>query len=206
MSWIALVSVKLPEVPVMVTVTVPVAADVPAVRVRALVEATGFGLNVAVTPFGNPEAESVILPENPFSGVIVMVLSPLAPPFAIVTVFGEAARLKLGTGAFTVTLTVVVLVTFPDVPVIFTATVPVAAVALAVRVRVLLLVAGSGLNAAATPLGRPDAESVTLPANPFRGLIVIVLVAAPPCVMVALPGLAERVKLGATPGQLFTRL
>jgi hypothetical protein len=65
----------------------------------------------------------------------------------------------------------------PDVPVIVTVAVPVAAVELAVRVRVLLLEAGSGLNAAVTPLGSPDAESVTLPAKPFNGVIVIALVA-----------------------------
>ena len=93
----------------------------------------------------------------------------------MVTAFGAADRLKLG-GAFTVRLSVVVLVRVPDVPVIVTVTVPVAAVALAVRVMVLVPVAGFGLNAAVTPLGKADAERVTLPLKPFEGLMVMVLV------------------------------
>ncbi len=169
------VFVSAPDVPVTVTVTVPVAAVALAVRVRMLVEAAGFGLNEAVTPFGSPEAVSVTLPENPLTGVMVMVLVPLAPPCAMVTAFGEADRLKFG-GAFTVRLSGVVFVSAPDVPVIVTATVPVAAVALAVKVSVLVVVAGLGLNAAVTPLGKPDAERVTLPLKPFNGVMVIVLV------------------------------
>lgn len=186
--------------PVIVTVAVPVAAVALAFRARALVEVAGFGLNEAVTPFGSPEAESATLPENPFTGVMVMMLSPPDPPFAIVTALGEAERLKLFTGTFTVRLSVVVLVSFPDVPVIFTTAVPVTAVALAVRVSAVLLVAGLGLNAAVTPPGKPDAESVTLPAKPLKELIVIVLVPWLPVVMVRLPGFAERVKFGAVPG------
>ena len=90
----------------------------------------------------------------------------------MVTAFCEAERLKL----CTVRLSVVVFVSVPDVPVIVTVTVPVPAVALAVKVSVLLLVAGLGLNSAVTPLGKPDAERVTLPLKPFDGLMVIVLV------------------------------
>ena len=90
----------------------------------------------------------------------------------MVTAFGEAERLKL----CTVRLSVVVSVRVPDVPVIVTVAVPVAVVALAVRVSVLLLVAGLGLNAAVTPLGKPVAERVTLPLKPFNGVMVIVLV------------------------------
>jgi hypothetical protein len=93
----------------------------------------------------------------------------------MVIAFGEAERLKLG-ARFTVRLSGMVFVSVPDVPVIITVTVPVAAVALAVRVSVLLLVAGLGLNAAVTPLGKPDAERVTLPLKPFDGVMVIVLV------------------------------
>ena len=50
------------------------------------------------------------------------------------------------------------------------------------RVSVLLLVAGLGLNAAVTPLGKPDAERVTLPLKPFDGVMLIVLVPWLPCV------------------------
>ena len=57
-----------------------------------------------------------------------------------------------------------------------TVTVPVVAVLLAVRVKVLALVVLPGLNDALTPLGKPEADKLTLPLNPFWGVIVIVLV------------------------------
>jgi hypothetical protein len=107
---------------------------------------------------------------------------------------------------FTVRLSVVVLVSEPDTPWIVTVTVPVAAVALAVKVSVLVVVAGLGANPAVTPLGKPEAESVTLPLKPFSGVMVIVLVPLLPCVMVTLFGLAESVKFGVDAGQLFARL
>jgi hypothetical protein len=87
---------------------------------------------------------------------------------------------------------VVLSVKLPDVPVIVTAAVPVVAVALVVRVSVEVLVAGFALNAAVTPLGRPEAERVTLPLNPFAGMIVIVHVLLPDCVTLTVLGLAER--------------
>ena len=122
-------------------------------------------------------------------------LVPPAPPWVMVTLVGEAERAKLGVAeALTVRLTDVVCVKLPETPVMVTVTVPTAAVALAVRVRVLELVDGFGLKAAVTPLGRPDAEKVTLPVNPFCGVIEMLLVPpAPPWVMVTLPGEAERV-------------
>jgi hypothetical protein len=40
---------------------------------------------------------------------------------------------------------------------------------LAVSVIVLLPVVGLGANDAVTPLGKPDAERVTLPVNPYCG-------------------------------------
>ena len=70
----------LPEVPVMVTVTVPVVAVPPAARVNMLVVLfAGFGLNVAVTPFGRPVADKLTLPLKPFCGVTVIVVVPVAP-------------------------------------------------------------------------------------------------------------------------------
>src|SRR5271154_3275388 len=96
-SVTAVVAVRLPEVPVMVTVAVPFVANELAVKVRTLDEPEGFGLNVAVTPFGSPEAANVTLLENPFTGVTVIVLVPPAPPLAIEIALGEAERLKLET-------------------------------------------------------------------------------------------------------------
>jgi len=73
------VAVRLPEVPVMVTVAAPVVAVALAVSVRTLVPVVGFVPNVAVTPLGRPDAASVTLPLNPFTSVTVMVLVPLPP-------------------------------------------------------------------------------------------------------------------------------
>ena len=89
---IVVAALRLPEVPVIVTVAVSFVAVALAVRVRMLVEVAGFGLNEAVTPFGSPEAVSVILPENPSTGAMVTVLVPPAPPCATATAFGEAER------------------------------------------------------------------------------------------------------------------
>jgi putative ubiquitin-RnfH superfamily antitoxin RatB of RatAB toxin-antitoxin module len=168
------VFVSVPEVPVIVTVPVPVAAVALAVKVSVLLPVAGLGLNAAVTPFGKPDAESVTLPLKPFDGVMAIALVPWLL-CVTVSAFGEAARLKFGK-ALTVRLSVVVFVSMPDEPVIVTVTVPVAAVALAVKVSVLLLVAGLELNAAVTPFGKPDAESVTLPLKPFDGVMLIALV------------------------------
>jgi hypothetical protein len=193
------VCVKLPDTPVMVTVTVPVVAVPLAVNVSVLVEVVGFGANAAVTPLGNPDALKVTLPLKPPVGLTVIVLVPLLP-CVIVTEVGDAERVKFG-GAFTVRLRVVVCVKLPDTPVMVTVTVPVAAVPLAVNVSVLVEVVGFGTNAAVTPLGKPDALKVTLPLKPFTGTTVIVLVPLLPCVMVTLFGEAVRLKSGVTPPQ-----
>lgn len=97
-------------------------------------------------------------------------------------------------------------VKLPDEPVTVTVTVPMAAVMLEVSVSTLVLELLPGLNDAVTPLGRPDADKLTLPVKPFWGVLVMVLVALAPWVMVRLPGEAEREKLGPKEGQLFTRL
>lgn len=68
----------------------------------------------------------------------------------------------------------------PDVPAIVTGEVPMLALPAAERVRVLVLVVGFGLKPAVTPTGRPEAFRVTLPAKPFCGMTVIVLVPLPP--------------------------
>jgi hypothetical protein len=92
--------------------------------------------------------------------------------------------------------TVVVFVKLADVPVTVTVTVPVAAVLLAVSVNVLVLVVLPGLNDAVTPLGRPDADKLTLLLKPFCGVTVMVLALLAPCEIVKLLGEVERVKFG----------
>jgi hypothetical protein len=92
--------VKLPDVPLMVTVTVPVVAVLLALSVNVLVAVTGFVPNVAVTLLGKPEADKVTLPLKPFCGVTVIVLAPLVP-WTMVKLFGDAESVKFGTGAET---------------------------------------------------------------------------------------------------------
>jgi hypothetical protein len=191
-----------PEVPVTVTVALPVVAVADAVSVSVEVAlpfaggVTGLVENAAVTPVGKPLAVRVTAELKAFWLVMVIVLVPLLP-WVMVSDAGEALMVKFGVpAAFTVRDTVAVAVRLPDVPVIVTVALPVVAVALAVSVRVLVPVVGFGLKPAVTPLGRPEAASVTLPLNPPRSVTVIVLVPLPPCVMVTLLGEAESVKLG----------
>ena len=70
---------SIPEVPVTVTGRVPVAAPEDAVSVNRDVVAAGFGLNVAVTPLGKPDAVKVTLPLKPFCGVTAMVVEIAVP-------------------------------------------------------------------------------------------------------------------------------
>src|SRR5438034_6140098 len=121
-----------------------------------------------------------------------MGLDPPLPPRRC-CVLGGADGVLFGAAA-TVRLSVVVFgVRVPEAPVMVTVTVPVVAVALAVSVTVLDTVAGLGLKAAVTPVGRPEADSWTLPVKPFSGETEIVLELVMPWVTVRLFGEAERV-------------
>jgi hypothetical protein len=195
-SVIVVVWVRLPEVPVTVTVEVPGVAVLLAVSVRTPAE-----LNWGVTPLGNPEAVKASVPLNPFVGWTVIVLVPLIP-WLMPRVLGEAERLKSGAGAggLTVRATVVVWLKFPDVPVTVTVEVPRVAVLLAVSVRT-----PAELNEAVTPVGSPEAVKATVPLNPFVGWTVIVSVPLAPCATVKEVGEAESVKSGvAAAGALIT--
>ena len=74
-----MVLVRVPEVPVMVTVKVPVLAVPVAERVKTLLAVAGFVPNVALTPPGNPDAVKLTLPLKPLSGLIEMVVDPEVP-------------------------------------------------------------------------------------------------------------------------------
>ena len=78
-SETVVVCVSVPDVPVMVTVDVPVVAVELAVNVTRLVEVVGLVPNAAVTPAGRPDADNVTLPVKPLTGVTVTVLFPLVP-------------------------------------------------------------------------------------------------------------------------------
>ena len=66
--------------PVIVTVLVPVAAVLLAVKVTELVVVVDAELNDAVTPLGIADADNATLPVKPFCGVTVIVLPLLVPP------------------------------------------------------------------------------------------------------------------------------
>ncbi len=109
MSEMEAVLVKLPEVPVMVTGKVPVVAVLLAVNVKALDPVVLEGLKVAITPLGSADADKLTLPLNPFCGVTVTVLVPLAPCVTLM-LLGEADRLNCGGGKVIETLSKVAVV------------------------------------------------------------------------------------------------
>lgn len=94
------------------------------------------------------------------------------------------------------TVNAVLLVKLPEVPVTVTVKVPIGAVLVADRVKTLVAVAGFVPKLALTPLGRPDTVRFTVPLNPFKGWIVMVVELPLPCRNVRLLGDAERMKLG----------
>jgi hypothetical protein len=183
--------VKLPEVPVIVTVTIPVVAELLAVSVNVLEIAVEVGLNDAVTPFGRPDADKLTLLLKPFCGLTVIVLVALAP-CRTVRLLGDTERVKFG-GPVTVRVIVVVFVKLPDVPLMVTVTVLEVAELSAVSVSVLVEVVELGLNDALTPVGRPDADKMTLLLKPFDGVTVIVVAPGFPCETLTLLGDGERV-------------
>jgi hypothetical protein len=89
---------RAPDVPVTITLNVPIAAELDAVRVRLLLEVVGLMPKAGVTPLGNPETLKVTLPLNPFAGWLVIVVEP-NDPCRTVKVAGEADKVKLGRGA-----------------------------------------------------------------------------------------------------------
>src|SRR3984957_4727210 len=190
---IVAVWLRAPEVPVIVTVAVPAAAEAPAVSVRLLAPALLAGLNDAVTPLGRPDATKLMLPLKPFCGPTVRVPTPLLPCTRL-TLLGDAERLKFGT--VIMRLIVAVWLKLPHTPVTVTVEVPAAAEAPARSVRVLVPVVLGELNDAVTPFGRPDAARLTLPLKPFWGPTVRVLTPLFPCTRLRLLGDAERLKFG----------
>lgn len=61
-----MVALKLPDVPVIVSVYVPTVAALVAANVNVLLFEAGLGFHNAVTPLGSPEIENVTLPVNPY--------------------------------------------------------------------------------------------------------------------------------------------
>lgn len=94
-SETVVVWLKLPEVPVTVTVAVPVVAVELALSVKTLLEVAGLVPKLAVTPEGSPEVERVTLPVNPPEAAMLIVLLPLLP-WVTLRLAGEADKVKFG--------------------------------------------------------------------------------------------------------------
>lgn len=90
-----MVLVKPLDVPVMVTVKVPVAAVPVADRVKRLLAVAGFVPNVGLTPLGKPDAVRATPPLKPLSGLMVMVVEPEAP-WTRVKLDGDDESVKAG--------------------------------------------------------------------------------------------------------------
>ena len=91
---------------------------------------------------------------------------------------------------------VVELVSVPEVPVMVTLAAPTVAVLPTVNVNVLVPVVLAGLKDVVTPLGRPEADKLTLPLKPLCGVTVTVLVPLAPCAKLKVFGEADRLKVG----------
>ena len=85
-------------------------------KYSVLVPVVGFGLNEVETPVGTPVAESLTLPVKPPVGVTVMVEVPVDDA-GIVTLVGDAERVKSGEAELTVNVTVVECISPPPEPV-----------------------------------------------------------------------------------------
>jgi hypothetical protein len=119
------------------------------------------------------------------------------PP--LITAFWNGLRIVPGAGAPTVTKPAMVCTSVPLWPAMMMGVVPkeVANDAVSVMPKRPLPVIDGGLKAAATPAGKPDADSTTVPANPWDTFTTIVSIAVPPGTMVTMAGEAETEKSGA---------
>ena len=86
------------------------------VRVKVVPLAEEAGLNAAVTPAGNPEAEKLTGSLNPFEPMTLMA-SLTALPAVTLTLLLLGDNVKLAPGVIT-SFTTVVAVVLPDLPVI----------------------------------------------------------------------------------------
>jgi hypothetical protein len=146
---------RLADVPVMVTVDAPSAAELDADKVNVLAPLALIAPKDAVTPEGSPDAARVTVPLKPFCGVMVMVLVVELAGVRF-RLLGAAETVNVGDPVM-VSASLAVLVKLPEVPVMVIVDVAAAAELLAIRVRVLVVIALAGLKDAVTPAGNPEA-------------------------------------------------
>ena len=94
MRFTVAVWLRAPDVPVIVTAVVPLAAELLAKNVSELVPVVGFAPNFAVTPLGRVDVDKVTLPVKPFVGLTVIVSVPLLLPCVAVKLAVDPDRLK----------------------------------------------------------------------------------------------------------------
>src|SRR5258708_37989250 len=87
--------VRLPDLPVIVTVTVPVVALPEVEKLNVLVLVAGLMLNEAVVPLRMPDADIDTLPLKPVNCAMEIVVVPLLRR-ATLRLAGDADRLKVG--------------------------------------------------------------------------------------------------------------
>jgi hypothetical protein len=168
---------RLPEVPVIVRVPEPIAAQLTAFNVSTLPVVVVAGLNDAVTPEGRPLTLRFTAPLKPLRSAIATVVLPLVLR-GMVRLVGVPDNEK--SGVMTVRAIVAVWVKLPEVPVMVRAAGPTVAMLDAVRVKRLVLVVLEGLKDAVTPPGSPLTARFTAPLNPLRSITATVLPPLPP--------------------------
>ena len=195
---------KEPDVPLTVTVALPVAADAPAVNVIDC-GVPGVRVNVdglTVTPVGSPATETPIVPENPLRAAAETEADCPVAPACTLKLVGLRVREKSGKGAVaavTVSIKVAVCDSVPEVPVTVTVVVPAAAAPDADSVM------DSGVpgctesvaGATVTPAGSPVRATDTALLKPFDAVAETEIdCPAPPACTLKLLGLRVREKSG----------
>lgn len=169
-SEMLVLAVNVPDVPVIVSVEVPGAAALLAVKVRTLDPVVGLVPNEPVTPVGNPDTASVTLPENPPAPVTVRVSVVLLLGVKVSAAL-PGARVKLGLPVVVpgmVSATVTEWLIVPSVPVMVTLLVPAGVPDCTKKLTLTVpeLLTEFGEKLALTPEGTLLALSDTLPVNP----------------------------------------
>jgi hypothetical protein len=167
---------RVPDVPVRVTVALPAAIVEAAVSVT-FCAVPGVNVSVAglaVTPVGSPVMATATVPLKEFNAVANTLTFEPAAPATIASDVGETVSEKSdggGGGAETVNATEAEWLRVPEVPVNVTVALPATAVDAAVSVT-FCAVPGADVSVAGlavTPLGSPLTATVTIPVKPFAG-------------------------------------
>ena len=138
-----------------------------------------------------PSAHSITtLLNDPIAVPDTVIEDPALNQFETTGVTGDMGLVIIRrlAGAFTVREMFVTAVRDPDVPTILTKNAPPTTPVPQFNVRVLFPTVNAGENELATPLGRPEMESATAPANPVMGATFTAIVTDVPGVIATMAG------------------